>query len=214
MTQQGRGRGERVGFFTSLADYFAPSPIPENDTGPLSPPKGIRIATYLMAFAGVVFTAWYTWGLTQLSKNEVLARLEYAELHDSCVSRFGGVGEAAVAAGEADADFLNCQETPELTDASFHDVRIFFTVIAVILVVMGLATLIAAPYLRLGRMWARRVLVTALILTLMAALAAGMSDVITLGAALALIAATTLCYTSSGATYFLRMQTRQRRKTL
>lgn len=202
--------GARRGFFASLSAALSPQPIPEDDTGPLTPPKGIVTAMVLTILAGAVYV--FSGGLGVLTIGQMMeeSKAQYQQWLSDCTSKFGGIG-TAITEESPTGSAAACQSLTEMTADTWASFRTASIVVSAVFLAMGLALVAAGFFLRMGRKWARRTIVAVAIITVAAAMLLGMSSPIILGATLVLMIAVVLCYLSSGATFFLRAAARGHR---
>jgi hypothetical protein len=199
----------RRGFLASLSAALSPPQIPENDTGPLTAPKGVITATVLSIIAGAMYL--FSGGISLAGTDAMMskAKSEYATQVQDCTRQFGGIGTTAVTATSPTGTAATCQKMTTLADSDWDAYRTASIVVAVAFVVMGLLLVLAGWFLRAGRAWARRTVVGVVIITVLAALMLGVSTPFILAATLLAMIAVVLCYVSSGSTYFLRVKARK-----
>lgn len=209
MTSSNDERPARRGFLASLSAALSPQPIPENDTGPLTAPKGVLTATVLSIIAGAMYL--FSGGISLAGIDELLerSRTDYADQLSDCTNQFGGVGTSAVTAASPTGPALTCQRMSVLTDSDWDAYRSASIVVAVAFMLMGALLVLGGWFLRAGRAWARRTVVGVAVITVLAALMLGVSTPFILAATLLVLVAVVLCYLASGATYFLRVKARK-----
>jgi hypothetical protein len=199
----------RRGFLASLSSALSPQPIPENDTGPLKPPRGVLTATVLAIIAGAVYLFAGTVSVAGLDAALQQQRADYATQIQDCNNQFGGIGTTAVTATSPTGAAATCQRMITMAPSDWDSYRTASMVLAVAFIVMGALLVVAGWFLRAGRAWARRCIVAIAIVTVLAALMLGMSSPILLAATLLVMVAVVLCYLASGATYFMRVKARR-----
>lgn len=200
---------QRRGFLAALSAALSPQPIPENDTGPLTAPRGVVVATVLSIVAGAVYMVSGGLGLSTLSSMLNQSRSEYQTWIDNCTSQFGGIGTTAITQASPTGSAATCASLRQMTTADWESFRTASMVVSVVFLLMGVALVLSGWFLRMGRKWARRVIVAVAVVTVLAAMLLGMTSPVILGATLLIIVAVLLCYLSSGATYFLRVAARR-----
>jgi hypothetical protein len=199
----------RRGFLASLSAALTPQPIPENDTGPLVPPRGVMVAMVLAIVAGVVYLFAGTVSVVGLDAALKQQRVTYDQQIQDCTTQFGGVGTTVITAKSPTGDAQTCQRMLTMADSDWDNFRTASLVVAVAFLVMGALLVVAGWFLRAGRAWARRSAVGVAIVTVLAALMLGVSSPILLAATLLVMVAVVLCYLASGATYFQRVKLRK-----
>ncbi|MBN9608783.1 MAG: hypothetical protein BGO26_11905 [Actinobacteria bacterium 69-20] len=209
MSYRNEQPGQRRGFLAALSAALSPQPIPENDTGPLTAPRGVLAATVLSILAGVIYIFSGGLGISRLSSMLAQSKTQYQTWIKDCTSKFGGIGTSAITQSSPTGSAATCQGLREMTTADWSSFRTASLVVSVVFLLMGVALVLAGWFLRFGRRWARRVLVGVAIITVLAAMMLGMTSPIILGATLLMIIGVLLCYLSSGATYFLRVAARR-----
>lgn len=201
--------GQRRGFLAALSAALSPQPIPENDTGPLRPPKGVLAATVLAIVAGAIYILSGGLGISTLDSMLKQSRSQYQSWITDCTNQFGGIGTTAVTETSPTGSAATCQGLKMMTSADWDSFRTASLVVSVVFLLMGIALVLAGWFIRFGRRWARRVLVGVAVITVLAAMMLGMTSPVILGATLLLLIGVVLCYLSSGATYFLRVAARR-----
>lgn len=203
------GRPQKRGFLASMSAALAPQPIPDDDNGPLRAPKGVVAAMVLAIVAGAVYV--FSGGLGVLTINSMLAasRKQYEGWISDCTSQFGGIGTTAVTESSVTGSAATCQGLVEMTASDWSSFKMASVIVSAVFLVMGLGLIAAGIFLRLGRLWARRVAIGVTVITVLAAMMLGMTSPVVLGATLLLMICVVLCYVSSGATYFMRVKARR-----
>lgn len=208
MTYDGRPKPRR-GLLSALSGALSPQPVPEDDTGPLTPPKGVLAAMVLTILAGAVYV--FSGGLGVLTIGQMMdsSKAQYRQWINDCTAQFGGFGSAVITEESPTGSAAACQGLAEMTADNWDAFRTASIVVSAVFLAMGLALVAAGYFLRQGRKWSRRTIVLIAVITVAAAMLLGMSSPIILGATLLLMIAVVLCYLASGATYFLRVAARR-----
>ena len=209
MTSSHEPPAARRGFLASLSAALTPQPIPDNDTGPLVPPRSVIVAMVLAIVAGVVYLFAGTVSVVGLNSALQQQRTSYENQIQDCTRQFGGVGTSAITQTSPTGAAQTCQRMLTMADSDWDNFRTASLVVAVAFLVMGALLVVAGWFLRAGRAWARRSAVTVAIITVLAALMLGVSSPILLAATLLVMVAVVLCYLASGATYFQRVKLRK-----
>lgn len=202
-------RPARRGFLASLSAALTPQPLPEDDSGPLTAPKGVRVAMVLSLIAGAVYLFAGTISVAGLDSAVQQQRADYTEQVRKCTSDFGGIGTTAITAASPTGAEATCQRLPVMAAADWDSFRTASMVLAVGFLIMGALLVVAGWFLRAGSAWARRAIVGVAIVTVLVSLLLGVSSPILLLATLLVMVAVVLCYLSSGATYFMRVKMRR-----
>lgn len=202
-------RPQRRGFLAQMSAALAPRPLPDDDTGPLTAPKGVLAAMILSIVAGAVYVM--SGGLGVITINSMLSasRKQYQTWIDDCTAQFGGIGTTAVTETSPTGSAATCRGLAEMTTADWSSFKTASVIVSVVFLVMGIGLIFAGIFLRRGALWARRVTVAVTIITVLAAMMLGMTSPVVLGATVLLMVAVVLCYVSSGATYFMRVRARR-----
>lgn len=199
----------RKGLLASLSAALSPQPIPEDDSGPLTAPKGVLTAMVITIVSGAIYVFSGGLGLLTIGQLMESSKDQYQQWINDCTAQFGGFGSAAITETSATGSAAACQGLTEMTAASWDSYRTASLVVSAVFLAMGLALIAAGYFLKLGRKWARRTVVAVAVITVAAAMLLGMSSPIILVATLLLMVAVVLCYLSSGATFFLRAAARR-----
>lgn len=207
VTSSSQQPAARRGFLASLSAALTPQPIPENDTGPLRPPKGVVTATVLAIVGGVLFLLQGVMGLTNIDFVVSSSQKAYSDQVATC-QQVGGIG-SAVSAASPTALVDTCQKMTPYQSADWDSLRSVYLGLFVVFVIIGLACVAAGWFLRTGAAWARRTLVTVTVVTVLGALFLQISGMVTLAATMAVLIAVVLCYLASGAAYFIRIKARK-----
>lgn len=208
-SNQPRNPRERRGFLASLSAALTPAPLPDHDDGPLKAPKGVIAATVLSIVAGAIYILSGGLGVVTIGEMLKQSRAEYQKWIDQCTAQFGGIGTSAVTETSPSGSAATCQGLVHMSGADWDSFKTASVIVSAVFLVMGIGLVLAGWFLRLGRTWARRVIIGVTIITVLAAMMLGMSSPIILGATLLLMISVVLCYISSGATYFLRVKSRK-----
>lgn len=207
MTSSSQQPAARRGFLASLSAALAPPPIPEDDTGPLRAPKGVITAVVLAIVGGLIYLLQGVMGLTNLDFVVTSSQQAYTDQVTKC-QQVGGIGDAVT--GTSPTDLVDtCKRMAPYGSADWDSLRSVYLGLFVVFVVLGLATVTAGWFLRTGAAWARRVLVTITVVTVLGAMFLQISGMVTLIATMAVLIAVVLCYLASGAQYFLRVKARK-----
>lgn len=190
-------------------DSLAPRPVPDDDDGPLKPPRGVTIATVLAVIAGVIYVLSGGAGVLTINAMMSDSIKQYNQYIDDCTAQFGGYGTSVITETSATGSMATCQSLTQMTGDDWGTFKTASIVVSVIFLAMGIAVLAAGLFLRRGAMWARRVIISVTIITMLAAMMLGMSSPIILAATLLLIIAVLLCYIGSGGGYFMRVKARK-----
>ena len=209
MTSSNERPAARRGFLASLSAALSPQPLPDDDTGPLTAPKGVLAAVVLSIVAGAMYL--FSGGVSVAGTDQMMqkAKSEYATQVQQCTSQYGGIGTTAVTVPSPTGVAATCQRLTTIGENDWSAYRTASVVVAVAFMVMGLLLVLGGWFLRAGRAWARRTVVGVAIITVLAALMLGVSTPFILAATLLVMVAVVLCYLSSGATYFLRVRARR-----
>lgn len=209
MTSSNERPAARRGFLASLSAALSPQPIPDDDTGPLIPPKGVLTAMVLSVIAGALFL--FSGGVTLAGTERMMqqAKSEYTAQVQQCTTNFGGIGTAVPTVPSPTGAAATCQRMSVIGASDWDGYRTASVVVAVAFMLMGVLLVVGGWFLRAGRAWARRTIVGVAIVTVLAALMLGVSTTIILAATLLIMVAVVLCYLSSGATFFLRVKARR-----
>ncbi len=209
MTSSNDRPAARRGFLASLSAALTPQPLPEDDTGPLTAPRGVLVAVVLSIIAGAMYLfsgGVSVVGVDQMMKN---ARTDYTAQVSECTNNYGGIGTTAITAPSPTGVEATCQRLTVVGDSDWDAYRTASIVVAVAFMVLGALLVLGGWFLRAGRAWARRTVVGVVIITVLAALLLSMSTPFILAATLLAMVAVVLCYLASGATYFLRVKARR-----
>lgn len=198
----------RRGFLASLSAALSPPPIPEDDTGPLTAPKGVLTAMVLTILSGAIYV--FSGGLGVLTIGQLMeqSKEQYQQWITDCTREYGGIG-SAITAESPTGSAAACQSLSEMTPDAWESFRTASVVVSTVFLLMGLALVAAGFFLRLGRKWARRTMVSIAVITVAAAMLLGMTSPIVLAATLLLMIAIVLCYLFTGGTFFLRAAARK-----
>lgn len=207
MTSSSQQPAARRGFLASLSAALTPPPIPDDDTGPLRPPKGVMVGVVLAIIGGVLFLLQGVMGLTNLDFVVTQSQQAYGDQVTKC-QQVGGIGTAVTATTPTDL-VDTCKRLAPYESADWDSLRSVYVGLFVVFVLLGLAAITAGWFLRAGAAWSRRVLVTITIITVLGAMFLQISGLITLAATMAVLIAVVLCYLASGAQYFLRVKARK-----
>ncbi|MEO9010426.1 MAG: hypothetical protein ABI382_08560 [Nakamurella sp.] len=202
-------RPAKRGFLASMSAALAPRPIPDDDGGPLKAPKGVIAAMVLSIVAGAVYVL--SGGLGVITINSMLAasRKQYNGWINDCTSQFGGIGTTAVTESAPTGSAATCQGLVQMSGSDWNSFKMASVIVSAVFLVMGIGLIAAGVFLRMGRLWARRVTIAVTVITVLAAMMLGMTSPVVLGATLLLMISVVLCYVSSGATYFVRVKARR-----
>jgi hypothetical protein len=203
------GQPQRRGFLASLSAALTPPPMPDDDSGPLKAPKGVLAAMVLAIAAGATFVLSGGLGLITMDSMIAASQKQYNGWVNDCRSQFGGIGTTAVTETSPTGAAATCQSMVEMTGSDWDSFQTASAIVSAVFLLMGLALIAAGIFLRLGRMWARRVAIAVTIITVLAAMMLGMTSPVVLGATLLLMVAVVLCYISSGGMYFVRVKARR-----
>lgn len=203
------GQPQRRGFLASLSSALAPQALPDDDTGPLKAPKGVLAAMVLAIVAGAIFILSGGLGLITMDSMVEASQKQYQSWMDDCKAQFGGIGTTAVTETSPTGSAATCQSLVEMTGSDWDSFQTASAIVSAVFLLMGVALVAAGIFLRVGRMWARRVAIAVTIITVLAAMMLGMTSPVVLGATLLLMIAVVLCYVSSGATFFMRVRARR-----
>jgi hypothetical protein len=203
------GQPQRRGFLASLSAALTPPPLPEDDSGPLKTPKGVLAAMVLTIVAGAIFVLSGGLGLVTMDSMMDASQKQYQGWLDDCRAQFGGIGTTAVTETSPTGSAATCQSMVEMTSSDWDSFQTASVIVSTVFLLMGLALVAAGIFLRVGRMWARRVAIAVTIITVLAAMMLGMTSPVVLGATLLLMIAVVLCYISSGGAFFMRVKARR-----
>lgn len=192
-----------------MSAALAPKPLPDDDGGPIRAPRGVLAAMALAVIAGVVYVL--SGGLGALTVDSMMAtsKKQYQGWIDTCTSQFGGIGTTAVTESSPTGAAATCRGLVTMTSNDWDSFQTASVIVSTVFFAMGVALIAAGIFTRLGRLWARRVMVAVTIITVLAAMMLGMTSPVILGATVLLMVAVVLCYVSTGATYFLRVKARR-----
>jgi hypothetical protein len=203
------GGPQRRGFLASLSAALTPPPLPEDDSGPLKAPKGVLAAMVLTVLAGVIFVLSGGLGLITMDSMIAASKKQYQGWLDDCRQQFGGIGTTAVTETSPTGSAATCQSLVEMTGSDWDSFQTASVIVSTVFLLMGLALVAAGIFLRVGRLWARRVAIAVTIIPVLAAMRLGMTSPVVLGATLLLMIAVVLCYISTGGMFFLRVRARR-----
>src|SRR5699024_9975177 len=148
----------------SMMEGLTPQPIDEDDDSPLVAPKGVKTASVLTILAGLVYVFWYLLAVVRINTLLDQVRDNYHDQVNTCTQQVGGFG-TAITASSPTGTMATCQQLTEMTDSSFHSIRSFLIVVWILYIVIGIVLVLAGWFLRVGRMWARRALITVTAIT-------------------------------------------------
>lgn len=203
------GRPQRRGLLASLSAALTPPPLPDDDSGPLKAPRGVLAAMVLTIVAGAIFVLSGGLGLVTMDSMIKASQKQYQGWVDDCRSQFGGIGTTAVTETSPTGSAATCQSMVEMTGSDWDSFQTASVIVSTVFLLMGLALVAAGIFLRVGRLWARRVAIAVTVITVLAAMMLGMTSPVVLGATLLLMIAVVLCYVSTGGMFFMRVKARR-----
>jgi hypothetical protein len=203
------GQPPRRGFLASLSAALTPPPLPDDDSGPLKAPRGVLVAMVLTILSGTIFVLSGGLGLVTMDSMMSASKKQYQGWMDDCRAQFGGIGTTAVTETSPTGSAATCQSLVEMTGSDWDSFQTASVIVSSVFLLMGVALVGAGIFLRVGRMWARRVAIAVTIVNVLAAMMLGMTSPIVLGATLLLMIAVVLCYISTGGMYFIRVRARR-----
>lgn len=192
-----------------MSAALAPKPIPDDDGGPLKAPRGVLAAMVLGILSGAVYIL--SGGLGAITIKTVISKSQeqYQTWIQDCQSKFGGIGTTAITETSPTGSAATCRGLTHMTAADWNSFQTASVIVSLVFLFLGVGLVAAGIFVRLGRAWARRVMVGVTIITVLAAMMLGMTSPVILAATVLLMVAVVLCYVSSGATYFLRVKARR-----
>lgn len=207
----------RGGFLSNISSALTPPIITDDDPDkPLVAPTGVKIASVMIALAGLLFLYM---GINSLAtQNDQLNRAvtDYNAHVTECVNKVGGIGDQAKAPDGAAKDITdlatNCKSytsatvTQDMKDNAISHLQL----VSWIVIVVGAAAVGISWFLRSGAAWARRSAVGLVIATMIVTMFLQVSNLFTMIATLLLVAAVLMCYLGKGGVYFVK--TAMRRK--
>ncbi len=159
--------------------------------------------------AGAIFVLSGGLGLVTMDSMINASQKQYQGWVDDCRSQFGGIGTTAVTETSPTGSAATCQSMVEMTGSDWDSFQTASVIVSTVFLLMGLALVAAGIFLRVGRMWARRVAIAVTVITVLAAMMLGMTSPVVLGATLLLMIAVVLCYVSTGGMFFMRVKARR-----
>lgn len=210
-------RPRRGGFLSNLSSALTPPIITDDDPDkPLVAPTGVKVASVMIALAGLLFLYMGINSLATQNSQLDLAVANYNSAVAQCTQQVGGIGDQAKAPDGATEDltkmattckgYTSATVTQEMKDNAISHLQL----VSWIVIVVGAAAVGISWFLRSGAAWARRSAVGLVIATMIVTMFLQVSNLFTMIATLLLVAAVLMCYLGKGGVYFVK--TAMRRK--
>lgn len=198
--------------------------VPDADGGPLLRPRAVTIASVLAMVAGVVFLLLGILSIASASSQVDNQAQVYVKVVAQCNQYYGGIGSSAVPTtattpSSLATTYVAATALPEacrgitesrLSDSELASYRTSITVFSIVLIVVGLATAVSGWFLREGRKWSRRVLISVVLVQLILAFLFQVSNVLTLLATLLVVVALSMTFLGRASGYFLGVALRKK----
>lgn len=209
----------RSGFFANFARAITPPVVLEDEDPdqPLVAPRTVTIASIIALLAAALYI--FIGVQTFLATSSDQARVDYVADYDrfvaECTTKVGGVGAAAKEPADATDEIKRwvqpCASLTQSVDEMFDRAVTQARIGASVLLVIGLVTAAAGWFLRTGAMWARRTLVGIVVVNMLITMfMPAMGNLLTMVAALLLVAAVLLTYLGKGGVFFARAALRRK----
>ncbi|MDQ2737805.1 MAG: hypothetical protein M3Y35_04105 [Actinomycetota bacterium] len=216
-------RPKKSGFMANLQAAMVPA-VPDADGGPLLRPRAVTIASVLAMVAGVVFLLLGILSIASASSQVDNQAQVYVKVVAQCNQFYNGIGSSAVPTTATTPSSLAttyvaatalpgaCRGITEsrLSNSELASYRTSITVFSIVLIVVGLATAVSGWFLREGRKWSRRVLISVVLVQLILAFLFQVSNVLTLLATLLVVVALSMTFLGRASGYFLGVALRKK----
>jgi hypothetical protein len=209
-------RPKRSGFLANLQAAMTPvAAEPDDPSKPLVTPGGVKAAVLLALLGGLLYMFTAVASLVSLDQQitEAVANYNtaYATQVTECQEKVGGIGDQVTATpGEGLQDLANtCKQVRQLTQADIDGARQSAIVTSIVVLVVGLAAVVAGWFLRSGVKWARLTVMGVVVLAFIGTLMLGISSPLLLIGTLLLAVALMLTFLGKGSLFFQRAAARR-----
>jgi uncharacterized membrane protein (UPF0136 family) len=196
--------GSRPSFSERFRSALTPrDPVHFDANTPNPVPTSVKVGGWLTLAGGMINTLVALYGIFQRQAIVNAIVTDARAVIADCVSRYGGIG-TEVTSTETTPEVTNCKGLGPITPDRIDALSGQLTLVMSIILVLGLAGVIAGYFTARGQVWGRRLATTVAIVLVLGMLMQLLTGIAALLAALLTLIGMTMTYVGSGASYFIR----------